>query len=117
LADCAHGPGATGTTLPTTATESRLHGLELESGSHASPLDTFRRDLAIAKKALAQGHAPHMQTFELQRGQAFADDQLGAATADVSNQSLARLGGHGMGDTGVDEAGLFHARDDFDGMT
>ena len=76
----------------------------------------FCGDLAVAEEALAQRHAAHLQALELERREALADDQLGAAAADVHDEPLAGLARHGVRDAGVDEARLFHAGDDLDGM-
>src|SRR6185369_13368232 len=89
---------------------------ELEARGHAGTVEALLRDLAVAKESFAQRDAAHLQAFELERGETFADDQLGAAAADVDDQPPAGFARHGMRDAGVDEARLFHAGDDFDGM-
>ena len=49
--------------------------------------------------------------------QAFADDDLGAAAADIGDQASSRLAGHRLRDAKIDQARFFDAGDDFDGMT
>ncbi len=71
-------------------------------------------DLAVAEEPLAQADAAHLQALELQRRQPLADDELGAAAADVDDQAPARLARHGVRHAGVDEPRLFHAGDDLD---
>ena len=116
LADGADGSGASRAVLPTASAEGSLHGLELQSRSHARALDALGGDLAVAEEALAERYATHLQTFELQRRQAITDDELGAAAANVSDEPSTGLTGHRVSDAGVDEARLFHARDDFNRM-
>ncbi len=116
LADRPHGAGAARRARPAAPAEGRLHRFELEARGHAGPLEALLGDLAVAEESLAQRHAAHLQAFELERREPIADDQLGAAAADVDDQPPARLARHGMRDARVDEARLFHARNDFDGM-
>ena len=100
--------------LPAAAAEGRHHRLELQARGKARALHALGGDLAVAEEALAQGDAAHLQALELQGRQALADDELGAAAADVDHQALARLARHGVRDAGVDEARLLHAGDDLD---
>ncbi len=102
--------------LPAAAAKSGLHRLELESRGQPRALDPLGGDLAIAKKALAEGDTPHLQALQLERGEPLADDQLGAAATDVRDQPAAGLARHGMGNPGIDESRLLHARDDLDRM-
>ena len=51
------------------------------------------------------------------RGKRLADDQLGAAAADVHDESMAVLARGRVRDAEVDQARLFDAGDDFDRMT
>src|SRR6185437_2859402 len=113
----AHGSRASGTTVPTPAAESSLYRLELQSRSHARTLNSFSGDLAVAKESLAERHTTHLQALELQRRKALADDELGAASADVGDEPLTGFAGHGVCHAGVDEARLFHSSDDFNGVT
>ena len=48
-----------------------------------------RGDLAVAEEALGIAHAAHLQAFTQLRLEAFADDELGAAAADVGDQAPA----------------------------
>src|SRR5437879_100862 len=73
-------------------------------------------DLAVADDALAQGDASHRQALHVERRQPLADDELGAAPADVHHQALPGLARHGVRDARVDEPRLLHAGDDLDRM-
>src|SRR6185437_5987609 len=72
---------------------------------------------AVAEEALAQAHAAHLQALELERGEPLADDELGAAAADVHHQAPAGLARHGVRDARINESRLLHAGDDLDGMS
>ncbi|MNE39961.1 hypothetical protein D3C80_1339440 [compost metagenome] len=72
-----------------------------------------RGDLAVLEIALGVAHAAHLQAFAQQRLKALADDELGAATANVGHQALARGVGERVGDAQVDQACFFTAGDDF----
>src|SRR6185437_3021534 len=117
LADRPHGAGAAGGTLPAAAPEGRLHGLELQARSQAGSGHALGGDLAVAEEALAQAHAAHLQALELERGEPLADDELGAAAADVHHQAPAGLARHGVRDARINESRLLHAGDDLDGMS
>ena len=103
--------------LPAAAAEGRLHRLELEPRGQPRALDALgARSCRRRKKRSLSDDAAHLQALELQRLEALADDELGAAAADVDHQAPARLARHRVRDTGVDQARLFHAGDDFDRM-
>ena len=116
IADGAHRAGTAIGGLPAAAPVGHLHRFQFQPRGHARAVQPFRRQLAVAEEAFAQGHAAHLQALQLQRLRALADDEFGAAAADVAYQAAAGLGRHGVRDAGVDEARLFHAGDDFDGM-
>src|SRR4029077_993765 len=80
----------------------------------ARALEALGGDLAVAEETLAERDAAHLQALELERSQLLADDELGAAAADVDHQAPAGLLRHGVRDAGIDEARLFHAGDDLD---
>jgi len=69
-------------------------------------------ELRTRRRRPAVSHADD----EDDRLQTVADDELGAAAADVGHQASAGLAGHGVRDAGVDQARLLHTGDDFDGM-
>src|SRR5436305_295081 len=116
VADRAHRAGAARTGVPAAAAECRLHRLELEARREARALHALGGDLAVAEEALAQGDASHLQAFHVERRQPLADDELGAAPADVHHQALPGLARHGVRDARVDEPRLLHAGDDLDRM-
>jgi hypothetical protein len=72
-----------------------------------------RGDLAVAEIALGVADATHLQAFAQQRLKALADDEFGAAAADVCHQALARRVGEGVGDAQVDQARFFTAGNHF----
>src|SRR6185437_8779475 len=116
LADRAHRAGAARGAVPAAAPKGRLHGLEFQARRHARRGHALGRDLAVAEEALAQADAAHLQALQLERHQPLADDELGAAAADVQNQAPAGLARHGVRHAGVDEPRLLHAGDDLDGV-
>ncbi|MNI62502.1 hypothetical protein D3C73_1178280 [compost metagenome] len=75
-----------------------------------------RGDLAIAEIALGEADAAHLQAFTQQRLKALADDELGAATADIGDQAFTRGVGQGVGHAQVDQARFFAAGDHFHGV-
>ena len=66
-------------------------------------------DLAVTEIALGEADAAHLQALAQQRLEALANDEFGAAAADVRHQALARGVGQRMGNAQVDQAGLFAA--------
>ena len=117
VGDRSHGAGAADGPLPAAALEGRLDGLELEARREPGSLDAFFREPAIAEVALAQRYASHLQALEHQRLEALADDDLGAAAADVDHQPAAAIVRQVVRDTRVDQPRLFHAGNDFDGKS
>ena len=71
--------------------ESSLNWLELEARGDARPLDALARDTAIGEESLTHRNAAHLQTLELLRLIAFANDQLGAAAADIYDEPATGL--------------------------
>ena len=67
-----------------------------------------------AKNSSLRRTQPICRLSSLERLESFADDDLGAAAADVADQAPAGPGGHGVRDARIDEARLFDAGDDFD---
>ena len=100
--------------LPTTRSQPRLavgdlDRLELLRAYEARPLEPLRRQLAVGEEALRQRDAAEVQALELQRLEAVADDELGAAAADVDDQPARRLGRQRVRDAGIDQARLLDA--------
>src|SRR3990167_7612774 len=75
-----------------------------------------RGDLAVLEEALGKADAAHLQAFAQQRLEALADDELGAATADIGDQAFARGVGDAVGDAEIDQARFFAPGDDFNRM-
>ena len=116
IADGAHGAGAASGKVPAAAPECRLHRLKLHACRKTRALHAPGGNLAVAEEALAQGDAAHLQALKFQRRESVADDELGAAAADVHDQAPPAHVRHGVRDAKVDEARLFHAGDDLDRM-
>ncbi len=75
----------------------------------------FFAELAVGKEALGKADAAHFAAGERLVFEPLADDELGAAAADVHHQHLS-LYVLGMGDPLIDEARLLLAADDLDGV-
>ena len=116
VADRAHGARAAHGFVEAAPAERRLVRLDGLARRDARALHALLREAAVGEEFLAQPHAAHLQALELERLQTLADDDLGAAAADVADQTAARPGRHGVRNAGIDEPRLFDAGDDFDGM-
>ena len=103
--------------VPAAAQERRLDRLEFQPRRQPRALDALGRQAAIAEVALAQRHAADLQALELQRLEMLADDDLGAAAADVDHQPPAVFVRQVVRDARIDQARLLHAGDDFDRET
>ena len=111
---CAHRPRRAERGVPLAAPEARHHRLDLELRRGARALHALLGDRAVAEVLRAQAHAAHVQALEPLGGEPLADDQLGAAAADVDHQPVAGLARRGVRDAEVDQARLFDAGDDLD---
>ena len=85
--------------------------------SRARALHALFGDLAVGKKARAEADATHVQAFEPLGREALADDEFGAAAADVDDEAVTAFVRRRVRDAEMDQARFFDARDDFDGMT
>ncbi len=83
----------------------------------ARTLHALLGDLAVGKKARAEADATHVQALESLGREALADDQFGAAAADVDDEAMTAFVRRRVRDAEMDQARFFDARDDFDGMT
>jgi hypothetical protein len=72
---------------------------------------------SLGEEGFAQGDAAHGSALHVQRLETLADDEFGAAPADVHDQTAFAIFGKGVGDALIDEARLFHTGDYFNGMT
>ena len=90
-------------------------GGELVLGFQHGIVEGLLAQLAVGKEALGEADTPHLAAGERLVIEALADDELGAAAADVHHQYLA-LDVLGMGDPLIDETRLFLAADDLDGV-
>ncbi len=77
-------------------------------------LKTLARGASLGEEALAEGDAAHPEALGEDRAESFAEDALGASTADIDHQPAARGGTHVMGDAQVHQARFLGARKDLD---
>ncbi len=118
LADDANGAGAADGVFPALAS-GRRPGSARAPGARrrARAAKALVRHLAVAESArrlmLTQ---PMCRLSSFSGIEPLADDQLGAAAADVDDQPLAGLVRHRVRDADVDQARLLDAGDDLDGM-
>src|SRR5690606_41247967 len=77
----------------------------------ALPISALGRELAVAEEAQRAGDAAHLQALGLQRLVALADDELGAAAADVDDEPALRRGCQVVRDAEVDQAGLLRSEE------
>ena len=92
LADRAHRAGTADHLLPATLQERGLHRLDFHARRELRTLEALRREPFIAEIALTQRHAAEIEARQELRLVAFADDDLGAAAANVDHQPMAGLG-------------------------
>ena len=102
--------------LPAAAPKRCSDRSKLEPHREPRALETFRAELAVGEMRAADADAADVQALEMLRLVAFADDELGAAAADVDDESRAVRGIRVMRDAEIDQARLFDAGDDVDGM-
>jgi hypothetical protein len=96
--------------------EAALDRLELDARGHLGALHPHPVDEPVAEVAETHAHAAHVQTLAVHRLERLADDELGAATADVDDQAPAPVSSERMRDAQVDQACLLPTGDDLDGV-
>ena len=116
VADGAHGARTSHGLVESAAAERRLVRLDGLARRDPRALHALLRESAVGEKFFAQAHAAYLQALELQRLQPLTDDDLRAAAADVADQAAPGTRCHRVRHAGIDEARLFDAGDDFDGM-
>ena len=94
----------------------RSDGPQLEPHGEPRALETLLAELAVGEVRAADADAADVQAFEMLRLVAFADDQLGAAAADVDDEIGAVRRIRVVRDAEIYQARLFDAGDDLDGM-
>src|SRR6185503_4583539 len=112
-ADC---PRRTDRSLPTFAPKRRSDRPKLEAYGEARTIETFRTELAVVEVRFTDADATNVQTLEMLRLVALADDELRAAAADVDDEVRAAGRLCVMRNAEIDEARLFDARDHFHRM-
>ena len=101
---------------PTEPPKNRGDRAQLEPCCEARAIETLLAQLAVAEMLLTQADAADSETLEVPRLVAFADDELGAAAADVDDEvrSFGRV--RMVRYAEVDQPGLLHARNHLHGM-
>ena len=94
VADGAHRARTAHGLVESAAAERGLVRLDGLARRHARALHALLRKPAVGKELFAQAHAADLQALELERLEAFADDDLGAAAADVADQAAPGTGRH-----------------------
>ena len=117
VGDRTNGAGAAERACPAAAQEHRLDRLQLQPRRQPRAFDAFGRQPPVTEEALAQRHATDLHALQFQRLEALADDDLGAAAADVDHQPALIFIRQIVRHARIDQARLFHAGDDFDGET
>src|SRR5690606_38962499 len=115
-ADGADGPRGADCLLPAEASPARLDAHQLQSRGRIGLDVACGSDLAVREEASGTAHAAHLQALAQPRIEALADDELGAAAADIHHQPLSGCAMEGMRDTRVDQARLLASGDDLDLM-
>ena len=82
--------------LPTEFAQPGRYWLQLHTRRQPGAPQAFERQLAAREVLLADADAPHVQTQRQADVEPIANDQLGAAAADVDDQPPARLAGGGL---------------------
>jgi hypothetical protein len=101
---------------PTECQQPALHGPQFELRLDLGALTRFVGDLAVFEEPLRPRHAAHVETRQLADFEALADDDLGAAAADVDDEASPRHVRRMMRHSEVDEPSFLRSRDDFDRM-
>ena len=100
--------------IPLGPPEPRHHGLELELGRGTRPLEPLLGDVTVGEVGGGHADAAHVEALEPPGSETFADDQLGAAAADVDHQPMAAFARRRVRNAEVDEARFLDAGDDLD---
>jgi hypothetical protein len=112
--DRADRPGRAERLLPAERLQLALHRSQLEGRGDLRALEGFVAELAVGEEAPRPRHAAHVEAGRLAGLEPFADDDLGAAAADVDDEPAARGVRRVMRHPEVDEPRLLAARDDLD---
>ena len=97
--------------------EKRCDGLQLEPRRKPRTVEALLREPAVVKCAAgSESDATDRQAFQILRLVALADDQLGAAAADIHDEIRALGRCPMMRDAEVDQTRLLDPRDHLDGM-
>ena len=106
--------GAADRRLPPGIAEAPSDRLELQASRHLGAAHARAVDGAVAEVGEAHAHAAHVEALAVHRLEGLADDELGAASADVDDEPAAAVTGEGVGDAEVDQARLLASGDHLD---
>ncbi len=100
--------------LPARGPDALSDRLELELRGEHGLLEGLLLDDSVGEEAHRPAHAAHVQAVDLERFEAFTQDHLGAAAADVDDQARAGDQGLVVRDAEVDQARFLGAAQDLD---
>ena len=113
-ADGEHGAGGADRRIPPVGEEDLLDGLEFLPRGALGVFHGAFRDAAVREEPVGQSDAADEQALHETGLEAPAEDDLGAAPADVDDQAGVPVVLEGVRHAQVDEAGFFPAADDLD---
>ena len=116
LAQRAHGAGGADGVAPAARAVAGGELLQLDLDLGLRLLPALARELAVVEEAPRGGDAADLDALGLQRLVAQADDELGAAAADVHHQAPLLAARDAVGDAEVDQARLLAAGHHLDRM-
>ena len=96
------------------AAEERLDRSQFEFCRCPRPVESLARDGSVGEKTFGHRHATQVQALERARLGAAAEDDFGAAAADVEHQPHAVVWRQAVRHTLVDQPGFLDARDNLD---
>ena len=96
VADRAHRARTAYCFIPATLAKRGLVRLDGLARRDTRPMHALLREPAIREELLADPHASGLQAFHLEWYESFADDDLGAAAANVADQAAAGTDRHGV---------------------
>src|SRR5690606_18003139 len=104
--------------LPTLFKVALAQGFQFRTGCQIGFLEATAAQLAgRSLEQFGKGHTAHRGTFQNTRFVVHANNELGAAPADIHYQTLAVIVGGGVGEPGIDKARFLETGNDLDRQT
>ena len=113
----ADGAGGTNRDVPAGFAITLLEKLQLDPRRQPRLAQALFGDGAVLEKSLRVHHTPQRDAFHLARLAVLAEDQLGAAAADIHHQPARRRVAQAAGHPGVNQPRFLAAGDDLDVVT